>query len=774
MATKKTTPAKLAEKPVPAESSGPVFRELAAVRSGYEIASLLGLGESNPDTRIQELGIEYFEQEMELKDGHYRGDLGARKRALLRRGYAILPASEDPLDVKIAEHIKWNFANIEGTFTQDLRELLSAISDGFAASEEMWELVEGGEWAGTVRLKALHNKPPAIFDFKTDEFGNLKPDGFRVKPTSGISTSTPVSREKFVHFVFDSKYENPYGRGLGSPCSWYVWFKKNTAKFMLIFLERFGTPGLCIELPANPTAEDIARVDQALAAWQQATGMRVPKDAVPKLIEATRRGEAGYIEFMDWCDRQVSELVRGETMTAGPSANETGSYGRAQVAADVKVETIDEDGEDLSECIQEQAVKRLVDYNYITERYPKFVFLTPKVAAELTPEMMKLLLERGLAVGANWAYEHFGIDQPAEGEETLATGVQQGAPVSPTQFPPAEAAFAEGRHPRETIEFTQRMGEQVEALTLEGGLALSKALRAYRDALLTAIQTADLIDQKAPDRLATVTAGLTKDGIAEPLVSGLVTGALLGRADAYTELRAGGWKPAKQTLSERLRHWIGFRESYRGLVKLLTPNGAHEYFAKRVPVSSAAYAEMEAWAKARAFAVAEVEASELAKIVQGHLLEAIDNGWAFEQFRFAVMSDPKLQDRAPIREASTGHLETIFRTNLMSAYNEGSWNFYQDPDVAEDIVAYEYVAILDSRTREDHAAMDGQVFLKDDPIWNQWWPPNGYNCRCKAVGVTKYDDLRLAPKVPVIDGKQVEPDQGFGGTARGFKVRGEA
>jgi len=41
-----------------------------------------------------------------------------------------------------------------------------------------------------------------------------------------------------------------------------------------------------------------------------------------------------------------------------------------------------------------------------------------------------------------------------------------------------------------------------------------------------------------------------------------------------------------------------------------------------------------------------------------------------------------------------------------------------------------YSAILDDRTREDHEALNGMVRPADDPIWNEFFPPNGYNCRC--------------------------------------------
>src|SRR6185436_15064431 len=40
----------------------------------------------------------------------------------------------------------------------------------------------------------------------------------------------------------------------------------------------------------------------------------------------------------------------------------------------------------------------------------------------------------------------------------------------------------------------------------------------------------------------------------------------------------------------------------------------------------------------------------------------------------------------------------------------------------------------DDRVRQrhlhNHAVMHGKVFAIDHSIWNTWWPPAGYNCRC--------------------------------------------
>lgn len=39
--------------------------------------------------------------------------------------------------------------------------------------------------------------------------------------------------------------------------------------------------------------------------------------------------------------------------------------------------------------------------------------------------------------------------------------------------------------------------------------------------------------------------------------------------------------------------------------------------------------------------------------------------------------------------------------------------------------------------REEHAILDGITLPFDDKFWNEFFPPNGWNCRCEAIQVSK-------------------------------------
>lgn len=67
---------------------------------------------------------------------------------------------------------------------------------------------------------------------------------------------------------------------------------------------------------------------------------------------------------------------------------------------------------------------------------------------------------------------------------------------------------------------------------------------------------------------------------------------------------------------------------------------------------------------------------------------------------------------------------------------------WQDYQANADILPFiQYVTQGDDRVRAAHAAIDGVTLPMDDPFWDEYYPPNGWNCRCTVNQVA-------GPKVP--------------------------
>jgi len=103
-------------------------------------------------------------------------------------------------------------------------------------------------------------------------------------------------------------------------------------------------------------------------------------------------------------------------------------------------------------------------------------------------------------------------------------------------------------------------------------------------------------------------------------------------------------------------------------------------------------------------------------------------------------------------------LETVFRTQLQTAFNAGRWQEDQDPDIQEILWGYKYVTAGDDRVRESHMAWDGVTLPKDHEFWLTHWPPNGWNCRCQVIPI--FDERKI-----VEPDEDIMPDEGFEGNA---------
>lgn len=110
-------------------------------------------------------------------------------------------------------------------------------------------------------------------------------------------------------------------------------------------------------------------------------------------------------------------------------------------------------------------------------------------------------------------------------------------------------------------------------------------------------------------------------------------------------------------------------------------------------------------------------------------------------------------------------LDTIYRTNTQSALS--AQRYQQQVDNAESRPYWMYVAILDDRVRPSHLRLNAVVYRYDDPFWDTFYPPNGFNCRCTVIALSERDLVRRGVEVgkPLL--VEVESD---GDRVKGIKL----
>jgi SPP1 gp7 family putative phage head morphogenesis protein len=186
---------------------------------------------------------------------------------------------------------------------------------------------------------------------------------------------------------------------------------------------------------------------------------------------------------------------------------------------------------------------------------------------------------------------------------------------------------------------------------------------------------------------------------------------------------------------------------------------ASAFFADKMAMSPEEFAALEDWAKLRAFTVATVTKAEILQDLLDAVQVAIDNGLTLADFRSAL--DDIMETRG-WEGITPWHAETVFRTNIQSAYGAGRLS--QQRAAAVDFPFLMYVTVRDDRVREEHAALDGVVRAINDPFWSVYYPPWDYNCRCDAEALSTEEADATGPGPEVGDME----DSGFSSPGAGY------
>ena len=168
------------------------------------------------------------------------------------------------------------------------------------------------------------------------------------------------------------------------------------------------------------------------------------------------------------------------------------------------------------------------------------------------------------------------------------------------------------------------------------------------------------------------------------------------------------------------------------------------------------YGLLQGAARDQAFSIAGIASLAQLEDVWTDLQRSLADGETF--------ADWQAQAATLALDLPEHRLDNIYRTNLQSAWNRGRSEQIQRNRRTHPWLRYD--AVNDSRTRPAHAAMDGKIFHIDDPIWQIWYPPCGYRCRCRVIAMTDAEAKRRI-KIGQDAGSDptarpaVDPDEGW-------------
>lgn len=192
----------------------------------------------------------------------------------------------------------------------------------------------------------------------------------------------------------------------------------------------------------------------------------------------------------------------------------------------------------------------------------------------------------------------------------------------------------------------------------------------------------------------------------------------------------------------------------------LPPADAIAYFAARGHQVVTSWNWHDLWqeAHARAFTVAKVTQLDVIKDIRDSLREALEKGWTMDTWKKNLAPTLRAKGwwgKREVLDKATGELRnvdlsapwrirTIYRTNMQISFMAGRWQRFQENRTARPY--WEYIAVMDLKTRPSHAALHKKVFRLDDPNAERLWPPNDFNCRCRGRALSEADLKRRGIK----------------------------
>lgn len=152
-------------------------------------------------------------------------------------------------------------------------------------------------------------------------------------------------------------------------------------------------------------------------------------------------------------------------------------------------------------------------------------------------------------------------------------------------------------------------------------------------------------------------------------------------------------------------------------------------------------------AHARSFTIAKMTQLDLLSDTRKAIAQAMKDGVGFKWFaeNIAPVMEAKgwwgqktvtnpSGDVQDVQLGSPRRLSTIYNVNRRTAVMAAKYE--RLVEAADTHPYWQYSAVMDRRTRQTHAMMNGAVYSIDDPFWTHNFPPNGFNCRCTVKPLT--------------------------------------
>ena len=662
-----------------------------------------------PDELMRRKGIKIFEEMM--RDEEIASSIEALKIMRLSSGWEIVPASNDEKDIYIADFVRWNLENVEGSFEADLFEIMGALEFGISISELIWEKIEKGKYAGLIGLRAIKSKNPKYFNIYTDDFDNILENGIVNISSVDYGRAYPV--EKFIIYTFRKQFENVFGISR-IRVLYDIWYLKQLwLRAWGIYLEKFGHPVAIAKYKQGVDKAFREEIWQAIKSIKLETALMIPEGFEIELKEATARGGDMFKAAIDYCNTQIRKVILGQTLTTDTRG--VGSYALGRVHFDVLLMYLEQLGKDVeSKAINQQIIKRLVDYNFRVDEYPKFRF-----KSLISQDVEKIIdkyyqgVEKGIIKPIEEDEERLrewmGLPKRKKEKEEVEKPEQVLVEFTEDELNKIFTGTARKRFTKfeEKVDFAE-IKYQIENATDNLRNKIAEYIQDGVNDMLKQVEKLDILNNKKielVEKIVFSTTGEIKNLFSQWLKRIFETGMSIARQEV---LRS--------------------RRKYSEFVK----------FQFEIDLRKIKYEQAVEWLDKHAYDLAgdikDYFISEFRDIIKNAILRGDD-------IKTVVGAMDKIireyVETGVIETAMPGYrLEAIARTNLNQVLNMGRRQFFESPEAGGFVIGYQYSAILDPRTTDICEWLDGKTYPITSEKIELLTPPVHWNCRSVLVPIT--------------------------------------
>ena len=625
--------------------------------------------------------LDYFnicQQSME-NDAHIASVINTRQLEVSNLDWSIVPATQEDKDIKVAEFCTEVVDKIP-KFRSHLKFLLNAIPYGIVGNEILWQQ------NGAITIAGLTNIRAQNFTF----VNSLQP---MLANPPGNYTGVPIEPNKFIIHQADSISGLDNRAGVMRNVVIAYMMKSFSMKDWTIYSEVYHQP-FRIGYYDKTQEGEIATIQDALAQIGSDASAVLPEGAkIEFLKDSKTSGESPYKEMLEYLDRQISKAVLGQTLSSDAGRDGTvGATDQAKVRQDIKID----DAKNLGDTLKFDLLTPLVWLNFEPGTLiPNFVFDT-KQKPDLNKEAEKyriLTKDINLRIAEDHLYDTFGIEKPKDDQELVE--------------PAGGSAFPQFKDKK-----VSNLSFKSDYSYLSGNPFSFKAVNFLDSKYLTASRDGAVITQQFYDKLGVLLQGADDYNKALGLIENYKFDFNADIVDFANSINANLndiYTFGRQSVNPSAKPVPSFQGGLTDIGFDLIPENMLEFL------------------KIQSFSVSHITHQNILQGIRNQMINTRQAGLPYSDFRLNM---DQYFNNTGYTKLNPFHLETVYIQNGQNAYHAGKLSELTSPEMLDAFPMWRYVTIGDDRVRPSHAAMNNFTAKADNSIWQTWYPPNGFRCRC--------------------------------------------